>query len=294
MNTTDNFTDEALLEALAQRLSERHEALEDAHKLLNELRALNLKLEAAEQLKGRFLSNIRNEINNPLTALRGFAAAIASNPELAREQVTEMAAAMHREASDLSFQMENIFVAADFEAGSVAPDVTHVQVNRLIAETIDDVRLFAEGKGIEITTCIAEEHIVITDAAKLGQLLANLLRNAIEFARKKVRVSLSRPAEMLVLDVEDDGPGIPAQESERVFDRFVQLSEGSTKSHPGHGLGLSVARACADLIGGAIEVVEGPGVGAHFRVQFPADEVAAGGESAEASNEFLFDVLETF
>jgi signal transduction histidine kinase len=72
------------------------------------------------------------------------------------------------------------------------------------------------------------------------------------------------------------------------------LSEGSTKSHPGHGLGLSVARACADLIGGAIEVVEGPGVGAHFRVQFPADEVAAGGESAEASNEFLFDVLETF
>jgi len=294
MPTSDQSTDETLLAALAERLHERRGALAQAAEMLGEMRAVNAKLEAAERLKGRFLSNIRNEINNPLTTLRGFAAAIATNPDLPREQVTALAAGMYRDVSDLAFQMQNIFAAADFEAGCAAPDFARVHVSGFIAEIVADLRSIAEAKNIAIDVTMPDGLTVVTDPAKVALILTNLLRNALEFGRAKVNLSIVQEDETLVLDVRDDGPGIAVEESARVFDRFVQLSEGSTKSHPGHGLGLSIARACAEVIGGSIEVLDTPGAGAHFRLQFPVGSPDSHGEEADAANEFLFEVLETF
>jgi signal transduction histidine kinase len=295
MKTTSfKTTDEELLAALAERLADRRGALQQAAQVLAEMRAVNAKLETAERLKGRFLSNIRNEINNPLTAVRGFSAALVNTPDLSRERVAGMAATIFREVSDLSFQMQNIFAAADLEAGVTAPDFARVNLPHLVAEVVGDFAALAEFKKVEMVIEIADGATAITDPGKLSLILANLLRNAIEFARGRVQVRVVMEEEMLTLDVLDDGPGIPEADAARVFDRFVQLSEGSTKAHPGHGLGLSVARACAELIGGSVESVARAGGGAHFRVSLLVGAAEEVGEEADGANQFLFDAVETF
>ncbi|MGB8169335.1 MAG: HAMP domain-containing sensor histidine kinase [Chthoniobacteraceae bacterium] len=294
MHTLQKAADDELLTALTERLAERRGALQQSAEVLAEMRIVNAKLEAAERLKGRFLSNIRNEINNPLTTVRGLSAALANTPGLSRERTAGMAATIFREASDLSFQMQNIFVAADLEAGVAEPELGPVNLDELVAEIVGDFEPLAEHKGVSIITEAGDEIAAMMDRGKFTLILANLLRNAIEFARTKVVVRLSLADQILTLDVCDDGPGIPVEDGSRIFDRFVQLSEGSTKSHPGHGLGLSVARACAELLGGSIESVAKAEPGAHLRVVLEVATVAAGGNVADSASQFLFDAVETF
>jgi signal transduction histidine kinase len=136
--------------------------------------------------------------------------------------------------------------------------------------------------------------MAMTDPAKLALLLSNLLRNAIEFARHAATIRLEEVGESVVLEVLDDGPGIEGGQMESIFDRFVQISEGSTKCHPGHGLGLSVARACAESIGGCLEALATQGHGAHLRLQFPIGSVGLADEQADTANAFLFEGMETF
>lgn len=294
MHTLQKAADDELLAALTERLAERRGALQQAAEVLDEMRIVNAKLEAAERLKGRFLSNIRNEINNPLTTVRGLSAALANTPDLSRERAAGMAATIFREASDLSFQMQNIFAAADLEAGVAEPDLAPVNLYDLVAESVGDFEPLAEHKGVSVVTEPGDEITAMMDRGKFALILANLLRNAIEFARTKVAIRLNLDDQTLTLDVCDDGPGIPEKDGARIFDRFVQLSEGSTKSHPGHGLGLSVARACAEILGGSIKAVAKAEPGAHLRVMLEVVPVTAGEEAADSTSQFLFDAVETF
>lgn len=286
--------DEELLAAVAERLREREAALQQSAQMLEELRAVNSRLEGAERLKGQFLSNVRNEINNPLTVLQGFASAIVNNPQLTREKIVEIATIMMRETADLSFQIQNIFAAADLEAGQGTPNLANVRVDDVVASVISELRVIADHKSVEVVCTVTPGISVTTDPAKLGLVLTNLLRNAITFGRQTVRLGVTVTDGQLVIDVRDDGPGVAVQESRRIFDRFVQLSTGSTKAHPGHGLGLSVAQACAELVGGSIEVLYVDGPGAHFRARIPANLESEWAEDASASNELLFDAVETF
>lgn len=288
MESCEQLSDEELLSELAARLTKRLSA--DAE---TEMRELNAKLVATEALKGRFLSNIRNEINNPLTSLRGFSAAIANTPDLPRAQVNKMASFIHREAFELSFQMQNIFAAADLEAGLSTPDFKQVNVNLLVAETIKDFTCVANSRQVHFLVEMDEEMAVMSDHTKLGLILSNLIRNGIEYAHGEVNVKVSVDAETLTIEVWDDGPGIAPHNLKKIFDRFVQLSEGSAKSHPGHGLGLAVARACAELIGGSIEAVPGigAGAGAHLRVKIPQGAIEHPVMVDEVS-QFLFDSVE--
>lgn len=294
MRSPTEREDEELLAALTRRLGERRSALQQSEQMLEEIRAVNERLESAEHLKGQFLSNIRNEINNPLTVLQGFAAAIVGSAHLSRERIVEIVAVMLRETSDLSFQMQNIFAAADFEAGKMEPSLARVQIAEVVAGVINDLKVLAEHKAIAIRSTMAAGLTVTTDPAKFGLLVTNLLRNAITFGRDSVQLDVAVAEGILTVDVRDDGPGLAVKESRRIFDRFVQSSGGSAKAHPGHGLGLSVAQACAELLGGSIEVIPSPGAGAHFRALLPLAEEESRPEESGASNELLFDAVETY
>jgi signal transduction histidine kinase len=110
---------------------------------------------------------------------------------------------------------------------------------------------------------------LVGDPRSLARVVRNLLENGRRHARTALRVSLEETDRDVVLVVADDGPGIPLQDRERVFDRFVRLDEARTSDDGGAGLGLAITRAVVERHGGVIVVEDAPGGGASFRVSLP-------------------------
>jgi signal transduction histidine kinase len=117
---------------------------------------------------------------------------------------------------------------------------------------------------------------VVSDADKLRRIVANLVENAAKYAPEgPIDVDVTRADGALHLTVADRGPGVPAEDRERVFERFVQLDQSSTRRNGGTGLGLYLCRKLAGALGGSLTVEEAAGGGACFRLTLPTEEPAA-------------------
>lgn len=289
-----SLSDDELIQELTTRFAQSRQAFSELSIMNRKLVEMNHRLEQSEALKSNFLSNIRNEINNPLNAMIVLAADLAAMDRVDGE-AAKMASLICSEACNLDFQLRNIFMAAELEAGVVDPHIVHVNVARVLRDVVEAFRYSASTKsvGIELELPHEDEPLMFaTDAVKLQIIVSNLLANAVEFSPPGdvVNVSLVFDVEgRLVATVRDHGRGIAEEDHERIFDRFVQLESGTTRSHPGHGLGLSIARALADLLRGTITLESAPGEGALFTVVLPPHAFGDGDNVfAEGGNLFLF------
>lgn len=291
----NSISDERLVEELKARLDQRRSSLQEIAVMNRKLIEMNLRLESSEALKSNFLSNIRNEINNPLNAIIGLAGSLLSlTKDPQAEPVAEL---LFAEAFSLDFQLRNIFMAAELEAGKLRPVIERVNIPELVRDTLDSMQHVATFKKLKLilsgdSTLQGEQCYFPTDAEKLQVILANLVANALEFSPEgtQVEIRLERTDTLLQLQVQDHGTGIAAPDLERIFDRFIQLDTGTTRSHRGHGLGLSVTKALLDLLQGSIQVISSPEAGSTFIVSLnPAVFDEYGTPLAEGGNLFLFD-----
>jgi len=289
----EKLTDQQLIEELRERFDMNRRALHDLQTMTRKLEIVNAKLQDSEALKSQFLSNIRNEINNPLSSIIGLARQLMHGtvPDPAR-----MAAIIHAEAFNLDFQLRNIFIAAELEAGELEPSVSRTDIAGLISGALDLFRYQVEEKRLRVEQSVPGELIFVTDAEKLQVMLNNLLANAIEFSLEggSVRIEAERHDDRLCLKVVDSGIGIAAENQEKIFDRFRQLDSGSTKGHRGHGLGLSIIRAVCDLLGGAIDLESDLGKGCCFTLTLPEIDSEAADVLAKDGNFFLFEESEKY
>ena len=292
----ERIDDTMLLDELKRRLEENAIAVKNLRAMTQNLEQLNEKLRQSESLKSDFLSNIRNEINNPLASIMGLSRQILDK-QLDAETLRTMIAVIYHEAFDLDFQLRNIFAAAELEAGETAMSIARVDVAALIRAQLDAFGHKAAERKVSLVfdcpACANDGSLTFTtDPDKLQKVLANLLANAIEFNRegKRATVTAERRGERLLLSIADEGLGIPEQDRKRVFDRFVQIDTGLRKRHKGHGLGLSITKALAEMLGGTVTLKEAEGAGCIFMVSVP--ELASAGPveiTSRDGNEFIFD-----
>ena len=289
MERTD---DEMLLDELKKRFEENRIAVANLRAMTQNLEAVNEKLRQSESLKSDFLSNIRNEINNPLMSIMGMAKQIVDKKADA-ETARTMAGTIYHEAFDLDFQLRNIFSAAELEAGETTVSVAQVDVAALIRGQIAVFGHKASEKRLAVEFEPGEGPLTFkTDPDKLQKALANLLANAIEFnlEGKRVTVRAWREGERLNISIADEGIGIPEKDCKKVFDRFVQLDMGVRKRHKGHGLGLSITKALVEMLDGTVMLVCAEGKGCVFTVSIAelgtdrAVDVTSGD-----GNEFIFE-----
>lgn len=296
------LSDGVLIEELKKRFNENKRALHDLRVLTKKLELVNRKLQESEAMKSNFLSNIRNEIVNPLTSIMGLSEQVFSG-DVDEETVITMAQMIHKEAFDLDFQLKNIFAAAELEAGESSFSVSNVDVVTLIENLIDSFSHQAKQKNLKVKfecKCPEEDdgrYYFRTDAEKLQIVLSNLLSNAIKysFKGKQVKISAGKEGKRLRINVEDRGRGIGNKEKEKIFDRFRQLDSGVRKSHKGHGLGLSVTKALVEVLDGSIELSSVAGKGCVFSLSVPESGARTGMDVySEDGNEFIFENEKTF
>jgi signal transduction histidine kinase len=288
-----NYTNDDLFAELKFRFELNRSALSELQTVSRELESLNRKLQASEAMKGHFLSNIRNEINNPLTSISGLARHLMTG-RCAPEQVPEIAGMIYSEAFDLDFQLRNIFVAAELEAGEAQPEFCNVEIENLLKNTVELLARHLSLKEINVIEAVSSSTsstLFVSDAQMLQVLLINLLMNAIEFSPVggTVRVEMQISSARLQISVADHGSGIDPADQKKIFDRFVQMESGTTRTHRGHGLGLSITRALVELLGGEVTVVSAPGAGAKFNIAIPDPQLATPVSlHASDGNFFLF------
>jgi len=282
-------TDEELIEEIRQRFESNHNALNDMRALTRKLESVNEKLQDSEALKSHFLSNIRNEINNPLSAIMGLSGQFfdrTCDPEVCRKTIRMI----YAEAFNLDYQLQNVFMAAELEAGEAELAIAMVEVGSVLDSCIDKLAYRISEKKIEIVKTIPDDLIFPADAQKFEIILINLLGNAVEFSNNggTINIEIAENKSGLTTTVRDNGPGMNAVDQEVIFDRFKQLEAGTTKAHRGHGLGLSICWSLAELLDGTLDLDSQPGQGSRFVLTLPRPDVDVVVYAADG-NFFLFD-----
>ncbi len=296
--TCERLTEKELFDELERRFDENHKALYDLRQTTIELETVNKKLQESEKLKGNFLSNIRNEMNDPLASILGLSKQLLSSVSTDREIVVSVIDMIHSEAFNLDFQLKNIFAAAEIEAGDAYPDVSNVDINGLISSIANSFRYKIDSKNLTLDFAFEdpdEDVFFRTDPAKLHLIISNLVSNAIEYSFKGGHIDLKacKYKEGLAVSVTDLGIGIGKADLEIIFDRFKQLETGTTKSHKGQGLGLSITKSYIELLSGTITVSSEKKKGSTFDLTIPEAEYSDQEEAfSEDSNEFVFEEKE--
>lgn len=288
----NNITDEELLAELKRRFDENNANLEQERKLIAELNTVNEKLLASEHLKSNFLSNIRNEINNPIASILELSKNIYEG-QLDLDAMKAFATLIFSEAFDLDFQLRNIFLSAEIEAGESPLSVISVNISSLIESVISAFKTKIDKKELSFSweNEIDNQTIFKTDSEKLHLILSNLIANAIQFNKPNGSISIKSKIEegLLNISIEDSGIGISKENQTKIYDRFHQIEEGSTKTYGGHGLGLSITKALLEIIEGEISLESEEGKGSKFTLSI--NQLAGFDEDTFSSdgNDFLFD-----
>ena len=288
----EKMTDLELIDEIRKRFEFNRNALQELRMLTQKLEEMNEKLQESEALKSHFMSNIRNEINNPLSAIMGLAGQ-SSVVNVSAEEWQTSAAMIYREAFNLDFQLQNIFMAAELEAGETLPSFAKVDVAAIVISCLDKLSHYFEEKALTFAREMPDRAAFVSDAQKLELILLNLLSNAAEFSAPNgtVRVLIRCAEHHLTAIVTDDGPGIDPVNQKLAFDRFRQLDIGTTKSHRGHGLGLSLCRSLTDLLGGSLTLESEPGQGTTVTLRLPVVEQQVGTVASDG-NLFLFEATD--
>jgi signal transduction histidine kinase len=227
---------------------------------------------AANRAKATFLATVSHELRTPLAAVLGYTELVADG---VLGSVSEMQHDHLRRAiasgEHLLMMIEDILSFARVEAGREEVHVTTCALSQLVEEAISVVTPLATKKRLVLEAeCDDGTMRFQTDPQKLRQIVVNLLANAIKFTEQG-RVTLSARAEsgMLQIVVTDTGPGIAPEHLERIFEPFWQVDQGFTRTVNGTGLGLSVARHLARLLGGDVTAASTLGAGSAFSVRLP-------------------------
>jgi signal transduction histidine kinase len=289
--------DDYLITELVKRLEEKNKLLQSQAALLLEMQEMNRKLRDAESVKSGFLSNIRNEINNPLASIIGFTQQLLNLKELKEDQVKRIAFLLNKDVFSLDFQLRNIFAAAEIEAGELKPKPAKVNVVELIHEQISYFSERAKQNSIQFNFTFKPSKIVFrTDEYMLQTIVTNLIANAIEYSYKETVINIVAHVEEghLKFSIENLGNGIENFEYKHIFNRFHQIENGSTKTHQGHGLGLSIIKEMVDFLKGELTIDSEKNKSTKVKITLPLFSQEEMPEDFSTGNDVLFNGDEIF
>lgn len=227
--------------------------------------------------KSEFVAAVSHELRTPLAAMLGSVQTIRRLAgRLSPTDTDRMIQIALAEGARLQRLIEDLLLVAAREHQHLRVDAGRVAVGELLA-TIDE-QLAARTQGrlvVWVDPCLGE---VLTDRDKLQRIVTNLIENAVKYAPDgPIEVAAAPESDGLMITVSDHGPGIPTPDRQRVFERFVQLDQSSTRRRGGTGLGLYLSRELAALVGGSLELGDAPGGGARFVLKVPGTAADARG-----------------
>ena len=279
-----------------QKLIQHKENLEKTVKERTaELEKTNLKLLAAKEkaeesdrLKTAFLSNMSHEIRTPMNAIIGFSG-LLKEPDTSRDAMVEYINIIINKGNLLLNIINDIIDISKVEANEIIIHKSAVNVNEILDEIyLTFINLIESQRKPDIKLVLVKPKsskpvIAFTDPNRLKQIISNLMDNALKFTHAGIveigySLETQKDGKKLRLYVKDTGIGISDENKEVIFKRFRQIEDSHTREFGGTGLGLTISKKLAELLGGAIQLSSEPGIGSVFSVVIPFEEVSISDE----------------
>ncbi|MFT4843644.1 MAG: signal transduction histidine kinase/ActR/RegA family two-component response regulator, partial [Candidatus Azotimanducaceae bacterium] len=245
------------------------------------LRQARIDAVTANRSKSAFLANMSHEIRTPLTSILGFAEMLRDegNFETEPQRRTQAIETIHNAGNHLLTVINDILDLSKIEAEKMTIEQIETPVVSILRDLESMMRPRAIGKGITLNTVFGTPvpDRVMGDPTRLRQILMNLIGNAIKFTEAggvqiHLRVERREGSDRLMLAIEDTGPGLSPEQSDELFEAFSQANETVTRKYGGTGLGLTICRRLAALMGGTVKLVRtAPGEGSCFEVDLPLE-----------------------
>ncbi len=309
----------------------QHESEQAAHESEQAAHESEQAAHRSEERMRRFIADASHELRTPLTTIRGFAeyyrqrggvrkdqdplsraSGGASAPAnghsaggLAPEDLDRLMQRLESEASRMGLLVEDLLQLARIDQQRPL-DMAPVDMLTLAADAVQDARIVAPGRPVDLEVAPGAAFLVEGDEPRLRQVIANLVNNALTHtpASTPVRVKIASgtlvpprgpvggrdgsasaeapvPVPAVVLDVEDDGPGMTTEQAQRVFERFYRADQARNRASGGTGLGLAIVHGLVTAHGGTVTVATAPGRGADFQVKLPLSPDAQADESED-------------
>jgi signal transduction histidine kinase len=235
-----------------------------------------------------FLADVSHELRTPLAALRTFNQLLMDGAADDPEARSEFLESSQGQIERLDWLAQNLLELSKLDSGLVLLDLRPDDLRAAVESATHQHDALAERRGVEVLLDLPSRPIRIRhDPPRIGQVVANLVGNAVKFTPRggTVRVSVEPTSDGARIDVVDTGVGIDPTELPHIFERFYRGSRANEARGSGSGLGLAIVRSIVDIHGGSVSVESGPGSGSRFTVHLPQDPRSVeGSPAAERTN----------
>jgi two-component system phosphate regulon sensor histidine kinase PhoR len=232
------------------------------------------RLKQLERTREEFVANVSHELRTPLSLIKGYVETLLdgarNNPEVA-ERFLKI---IERNAQRLDLLIQDLLTISALEAGRVKLNLQTVELRPLVEKVLGDLKPPADSKSVALVNQLPDL-ITTADMSRLEQVFANLVDNAIKYGRAQGTVTVGggkTECGKIEIFVQDDGPGIPPEALDRIFERFYRVDKARSREQGGTGLGLSIVKHIVQNHGGKVWVKSEPGKGATFFFTLPPGE----------------------
>jgi two-component system OmpR family sensor kinase len=228
----------------------------------------------SEEQMRQFVADASHELRTPLTSIRGFAELFRQGAVADPAELERVMRRIEDEGARMGVLVDDLLLLARLDQRRPL-ERQPVDLGRLASDAVEDVRMVAPGRPVDLVVDDTDPPVVVGDELRLRQVLGNLLGNALTHTPDgtAIHVRLGTRADAdgqwAVLEVADEGPGLDTEHAERVFERFYRVDTARTRAQGGSGLGLSIVAGLAEAHGGRVELETAPAEGAKFRVVLP-------------------------
>jgi two-component system, sensor histidine kinase and response regulator len=228
------------------------------------------KLLELDEQKNKFLGMAAHDLRNPLTSIIGFSQLLLSTP-LDDNSKLEFLNIIHQVSNEMLFTLNDLLDISVIESGKFDLHVKEHDFIELISYRIRLITLTAQQKNIHIETHLPEKLLLLFDKDRIGQVIDNLVSNAIKYSPKNttIRVNVSIEGNQVKLLVQDEGVGIPLDKQHRLFGHFAKLGSKPTGGEKSTGLGLAIVKKIVEAHGGNVGVISEPQKGSKFFFTLP-------------------------
>jgi two-component system phosphate regulon sensor histidine kinase PhoR len=230
------------------------------------------RIKQLERTRQEFVANVSHELRTPLSLIKGFVETLLDGAKNDPELATRFLRTIEKHTDRLTFLIEDLLTISRLESGQIVMNLHQVELRPEVAHVIDDLQARAAEKSVALVNEMPADLQARADTDRLEQVLFNLVENAIKYGRSEGKVTiggLKNSDSKVELWVQDDGPGIPPDSRDRIFERFYRVDRARSRETGGTGLGLSIVKHIVQAHGGEVWVKSELGKGTTFFFTLP-------------------------
>ncbi len=250
--------------------------IEDAFReLFKSRKAEMIKLQQLETYRRDYIGNVAHELKTPLFSIQGYIESVLDDPGMDPETRELFLKKAYKNADRLGQIVNDLDTITKYESGFLQINTESFDIHELITEVIEELEIQAKEKNIQLN-CHAKSdtNMVEADKSRIRQVLVNLVYNSIKYGNSggTTNIKISNTGQKIIVEVADNGIGIPAQQVGRVFERFYRVDKHRNRETGGSGLGLSICKHIIEAHNESIDVLSTEGAGSVFTFTLPLSQ----------------------